>query len=40
MWIVEQVLDGSLIESMTEFWTRVEEHVTTCVVSPKFIFDY
>ncbi|VUZ43010.1 unnamed protein product [Hymenolepis diminuta] len=31
MWIVEQVLNGPLIESMTEFWTRVEEHVTTCV---------
>lgn len=34
MWIVEQVLDGSLIESVTKFLSRINKHVTTCVVSP------
>ncbi|VDO00018.1 unnamed protein product [Rodentolepis nana] len=31
MAIVEQVLDGSLIESMTDFWIQVEDHVINCV---------
>nr|CDS25367.1 pleckstrin y domain containing family M [Hymenolepis microstoma] len=32
MEIVEQVLDSSLIESMTEFLIQVEDHVTNCVL--------
>ncbi|KAM7536680.1 hypothetical protein Aperf_G00000085081 [Anoplocephala perfoliata] len=32
MWIVDQVLDGSLIDSMTEFLAQVEEHVNNCAL--------